>query len=132
MRFLKRAIRDGVRKGIGDAVGKAVQKAVEPHATQFANKAAQHFDQAAGNVAQEARKTTSSLEGAFANLERSMQCYATQMGKNMKVCPGCGQPTTAEKNLLPFLRSQAPGADRSGGCGLSLLRKTEQHRHQIL
>lgn len=99
--FLKRATRDGVCKGIGDAVGKAVREVVEPHATQFANKADQRFDQAAGNVAQEARKTASGLEGACANLERATQNYATQMSKNMKVCPGYGQPATAEKPSAP-------------------------------
>ncbi len=112
MSFLKRAIRDavsqGISKGIGDAVGKAVREVVEPRATEYANKAADRFDQAAGNAAQEARKTTSSLEGAFANLERSMQCYATQMGKNTKICPGCGQPTTAEKTFCPACGAKLP------------------------
>lgn len=106
--FLKRAIRDGVRKGIGDAVGKAVQKAVEPHATQLTNKAAQYFDQAAGNASQEVKRTTSGLEGAFANLERATQNYATQMSKNMKICPGCGQPTTAEKTFCPSCGAKLP------------------------
>ena len=119
MSFLKRAIRDavnqGISRGIGDAIGKAVQQAVEPRATEYANKAAEHFDKAAANVTQETRKTTSSLEGAFANLERSMQGYATQMSKNMKVCPECGQPTTAEKTFCPSCGAKLPEQTLAAG-----------------
>jgi len=106
--FLKRAIREGVSRGIGDAVSKVVREAVEPKATQLTNKAAQYFDQAAGQAAQETRKTTSSLEGAFANLERATQSYATEMSKNMKICPDCGQPTTAEKSFCPSCGAKLP------------------------
>ena len=112
MSFLKRTIRNavsqGISKGIGDALGNAVRDVVEPRATEYANKAAGHFDRAAGNAAQEARKTTSGLESAFANLERSMQSYATQMSRNMKVCPSCGQPTSAEKTFCPSCGSKLP------------------------
>lgn len=44
MGFLERAIRRGVSEGIGKAVGDAISKAIEPTATEFANKAAEHFD----------------------------------------------------------------------------------------
>lgn len=108
MSFLKRAIREGVRKGIGDAVGKAVQQVVEPRATEYANRAAEHFDQAAGSAVQQTKQTASGLEGAFANLERSMQGYATQMSKNMKICPACSQPTTAEKSFCPSCGTKLP------------------------
>lgn len=112
MSFLKRTIRNavsqGISKGISDAVGKAVKQAVEPRATEYANKAADRFDQAAGNVAQQTRQTTSELEGAFANLERSMQGYATQMTKDLKVCPECGHPTSAEKKFCPGCGAKLP------------------------
>lgn len=108
MSFLKRAIREGVRKGIGDAVGKAIQQVVEPRATEYANRAAEHFDQAAEGAAQKTKQSASGLEGAFANLERSMQGYATQMSKNMKICPACEQPTTAEKTFCPSCGAKLP------------------------
>lgn len=108
MSFLKRTIRNAVSKGISDAIGKAVQQAVEPKATEYANKAAERFDQAAGNAARQTRQATSGLEGAFANLERSMQSYATQMSQNMKVCPECGQPTSAEKKFCPGCGAKLP------------------------
>ena len=108
MSFLKRALRDAVSKGLSDAIGKAVQQAVEPVATQYANKAAERLDEAAGNVAQQTRQTTSGLEGAFANLERSVQSYATEMSKNVKVCPNCQQPTSADKKFCPSCGTKLP------------------------
>ena len=107
-RTLRNAVSQGISKGIGDAIGKAVQQAVEPKATEYANKAAQHIDRAAGSAAQQTRQSFSGLEGAFADLERSMQGYATQMSKNMKICPGCGQPAGAEKTFCPACGSRLP------------------------
>ena len=107
-RTLRNAVSQGISRGLGDAIGKAVQQAVEPKATQYANKAAEHIDQAAGNVAWQTRQSTSGLEGAFANLERSVQGYATQMSQNMKVCSECGQPTTAEKKFCPSCGAKLP------------------------
>ena len=112
MSFLKRTIRNavsqGISRGLGEAIGKAVQQAVEPKATEYANKAADRFDQAAGNAAQQTRQATSGLEGAFANLERSMQSYANQMTRDLKVCPECGQPTSADKKFCPGCGAKLP------------------------
>ncbi len=108
MGFLERAIRRGVSEGIGKAVGQAITKAVEPTATEIANKAAQHFDNAAHNTENQAKKTASGLEGAFANLERAAQGYATEAAKNMKVCPSCNQPTTADKKFCPECGAKLP------------------------
>ena len=112
MSFLKRTIQNavsqGISRGISDAVGKAVKQAVEPRATEYANKAAEHFDQAAGNAAQQTRQATSGLEGAFANLERSMQGYANQMTKDLKVCHECGQPTSGDKKFCPSCGAKLP------------------------
>ena len=112
MSFLKRTIRNavsqGISRGLSEAVGKAVKQAVEPRATEYANKAASQFDQAAGNAAQQTRQTTSGLEGAFANLERSMQNYATEVGKNTKVCPECGKPSPASTKFCPGCGAKLP------------------------
>lgn len=112
MSFLKRTLRNavsqGVSRGVGNAIGKAVQQVVEPRATEYANKAAQQFDRAASNTTQQTRQTTSELQGAFANLERSMGSYATRMSQNMKICPGCEQPTTADKKFCPNCGTQLP------------------------
>jgi len=111
MRWLKREIERSIKRGVSDAVGKAignaVTQAVEPKATELANKAAAHFDNAAQNTQQQAQRT-SGLEGAFANLERSMTNYATEAAKNMKVCPNCNKATSADKKFCPDCGSALP------------------------
>lgn len=103
MGFLERAI----RRGVSDAVGKAVGKAIEPTVTDLTNKAANAIDQAAQNTEQQVARS-SGLEGAMANLERSVQGYATEAAKNMKVCPNCNKPTTADKKFCPECGTQLP------------------------
>ena len=122
MSLLKRALREGIRKGVGDAIGDAVRQAIEPTATQFANKAAQRLEQstnaAADRVKQgtdQARRATGGLQDALRNLEQAAQGYATEMGKNMKVCPSCGQPTTAEKTFCPSCGQRLPEETLAAG-----------------
>ncbi len=103
MGFLERAI----RKGVSDAVGKAIGKAIEPAATNLANKAADAIDQAAHNTEQQVQRS-SGLEGAMSNLERSVQGYATEAAKNMKICPKCNKPTTADKKFCPDCGTSLP------------------------
>ena len=86
MGFLERAI----RRGVSDAVGKAIGKAIEPTVTDLTNKAANAIDQAAQNTEQQVARS-SGLEGAMANLQRSVESYATEAAKNMKVCTSCGK-----------------------------------------
>lgn len=107
MGFLERAIRKGVSDAVGKAVGNVVRQAVEPAATNFANKAAGAIDQATQNTNQQVQRS-SRLEGAMANLERSMQGYATEAAKNMKVCPECNKPTTADKKFCPECGTALP------------------------
>jgi len=108
MGFLERAIRRGVSDAVSKAVGNAVRQAVEPTVTDFANKTAQHFDNAAQNHTQQSSHPTSGLEGAFSNLERAAQSYATKMSENLKVCPNCNKATDAEKTYCPECGSKLP------------------------
>lgn len=57
-------------------MGKAIGKAIEPTVTDLTNKAANAIDQAAQNTEQQVARS-SGLEGAMANLERSVPglCY---------------------------------------------------------
>lgn len=103
MGFLERAI----RRGVSDAVGKAIGKAIDPTVTDLTNKAANAIDQTAQNTEQQVARS-SDLEGAMANLERSVQGYATEAAKNMKVCPNCNKPTTADKKFCPECGTQLP------------------------
>ena len=115
MSFLEKAIKNGISKGISNAVGNAVKQAVEPKATEYANKVAGELNQAAQSVtqqtqetAQQAAKATSGLEGAFANLQQSMENYATQAAKNMKICPKCQTPSPADKTFCPNCGTKLP------------------------
>ncbi len=108
MSFLERAIRRGVSDAVGKAVGKAIGKAIEPTATKLANQAAQSIDTAVQHAEQQVPRPTTGLEGAMANLERSVQGYATQAARNMKVCPNCEKPTTAEKKFCPECGAALP------------------------
>ncbi|MBE6933005.1 MAG: zinc ribbon domain-containing protein [Ruminococcaceae bacterium] len=101
MGFLERAIRRGVSDAVGKAIGNAVTKAVEPTATELANKAAAHIDSATQSAARQTPRATSGLEGAFTNLERAAQGYATEAAKNMKICPNCEKPTASDKKFCP-------------------------------
>lgn len=104
---LERAIRRGVSQGIGRDVGDAIGKAIEPTATDLANKAAGHIDNAAGN--QNGGETQGGgFQGAFANLERSVNNYATEAAKNMKVCPNCQKTTSADKKFCPDCGARLP------------------------
>ena len=105
MGFLERAI----RRGVSDAVGKAIGKAIEPTVTDLTNKAANAIDQSVQNTEQQVARS-SGLEGAMANLERSVQGYATEAAKNMKVCPNCNKPTTADKKFCPECGTKLPAA----------------------
>ena len=108
MSFLKRAIREGISRGIGDAVGNAVKQAVEPKATEWANKTAQQLDQMSQSHTKEVKESFSGLEGAFSNLQRAAENYATEVSKNVKVCPGCGEAVSAEKKFCPGCGARLP------------------------
>ena len=107
MGFLERAIRRGVREGVGKAVGNAIGKAIEPTATNLANQAANAIDQASQNTQQQVQRS-SGFEGAMSNLERSMQGYATEAAKNVKVCPSCGKPNGADKKFCADCGTKLP------------------------
>ena len=115
MSFLKRMIKDGIREGVSNAIGDAVKGAVEPAATNLANKAAAKIEDVAEKVNAEAaekqaetKSAFSGLEGAFANLEKAAQSYATEISKNMKVCPECNTPTDAAKKFCPECGAKLP------------------------
>lgn len=118
MGFLERAIRRGVSDAVGNAIGSAVKDAVSPVAEKYANQTAQRIDEATNSVNQsmqsaseQTKQTTnqsSGLNGAFANLQRSLEGYATEAAKNMKTCPSCGETTTADKTFCPSCGAKLP------------------------
>ncbi len=107
MGFLERAIRRNVSEAVGKAVGNAVQQAVEPKATELANKAASSIDQATGNAENTVRQA-GGFDSAMSNLQRSVEGYATEAAKNMKICPMCNEPSTADKKFCPKCGGKLP------------------------
>jgi len=108
MGFLKRAIRNAVNKSVSNAVNNAVQKAVEPTATKLANKAAEGIDSATRSVTVQQNQASNEFNSAFSNLERAAKDYATEMGKNLKVCPSCGESTSKDKTFCPSCGTKLP------------------------
>lgn len=108
MGFIGRAIRKGISEGVGRAVGNAISNAVEPKAAEYANRAANSIDSAARSTGNQISQSTAGLESAFSGLSRSMQNYATEISKHMKICPGCGQPADADKKFCPSCGSPLP------------------------
>ena len=115
MSLLEKAIKNGISKGISNAVGNAIKQAVEPKVTEYANKVVGELDQAAQSVTQqtqdaahETAKEASGLESAFANLQQSMENYATQAAKNMKICPKCQTPSPSDKSFCPNCGTKLP------------------------
>lgn len=111
------AISSGISKGIGSAVGKAVEKAVAPAAERMANKGAQAIDSATAemdksfaeaNDAVNAAGGLSSLEAALSGLAGRAESFATSMSASMKICPNCGQPSTADKDFCPACGTKLP------------------------
>ncbi len=107
MGFLERAIRRGVSDAVDKVIGDTVRKAVEPAATELANKAAESIDRATEQTEQKVYRQ-SGLEGAFSNLQRSVESYATEQAKNIKICPSCGEAATADKKFCPHCGSKLP------------------------
>ena len=103
MGLLERAI----RRGVSDAVGKAIGKAIEPTVTDMTNRAANAIDRSAQNAEQQVARS-SGLDDAMANLERSVQGYATEAAKNVKVCASCGKPTAADTKFCPECGAKLP------------------------
>ncbi len=110
MSFLEKAIRNGIRKGIGDAIGQAVQQAVEPAATKLVDKATGSIEQLTGQVqqSQQTYRQSSDLERALGNFQRSMEGYATEAAKNVKICPACNEPASLDKKFCPSCGAKLP------------------------
>ncbi len=119
MGFLKNIIRnavdDGISKGIRDAVSSAAEKIIAPKAEEIAGKVAESLDNAAGEMsaataesAKEAKSGFLSLEESLNKLSESAEKYATEAAKNMKLCPKCQTPASADKTFCPNCGAKLP------------------------
>ena len=108
MGFLDRMIKDGISKGVSKAVGDAVEKVVAPKATEYANKTAEKLDEVTQSTTQKTNEATGELTGVFANLQKAAEGYATEVSKDIKICPECGNPTSSEKTFCPTCGAKLP------------------------
>lgn len=110
MSFLKNIIRnavsDGISKGIRDAVSSAAGKIVAPKAEEYANKAADSLDNAAGEMSAAAAASTdekkngfSSLEDSLDRLSRSAEKYAETLEK----------AAGSQEDLIKMWNEKVPG-----------------------
>lgn len=114
-RAIRRGVSDAVGKAVGNAVGSAVRQAVEPAAANLANQAAESINQATGANSQTTASNDSGLQSAMFNLERSMQGYATKAAANMKICPNCEKPASADKTFCPECGAKLPDTTLAQG-----------------
>lgn len=100
-------ITKGITRGIGNAVSNAVQKktteALTPQVDKLADKIVKTNPQTQTNGGQAAQSSdlaaaTARLAGAYSG---AVQNYATEAAKNIKVCPSCGKPASADKKFCP-------------------------------
>jgi len=117
MGFLDRAISRGISRGVSNAIGDAVQQAIAPKVERVANKAADELDKAAAAAAEEreAQQKQRASTGMFANLQKSAENYATEMSKNIKICPQCGESSPKEKAFCPHCGAKLPDKTAADG-----------------
>lgn len=133
MGFLDKAIKKGLSDAVSKAVTGAVKNTVTPAAEKLANKTASKLTDAVDSIGdtfskedtqqtaaapqsaapqqaenQEAQGGLANLAGVFANLERAAQGYATEMSKNLKICPSCGAGAAAEQKFCPECGTRLP------------------------
>ncbi|HJJ76321.1 zinc ribbon domain-containing protein [Methanocorpusculum sp.] len=125
MGFLDRAISRGISRGVSNAIGDAVQQAIAPKVERVANKMSDEIDKAAASAAEEreAQQRQRASTGMFANLQKSAENYATEMSKNIKICPNCGESSPKEKDFCPHCGTKLPDKTAADGyvctaCGL--------------
>lgn len=128
------ALSKGIKKGLSDAVGKAVEGIVKPTVDNYAQKQADRINAAGESLEQgtaEIRQATaeaarnmsaqttqasstaapsglSGLEAALGGWAKRAESLATEMSKNMKICPQCGEVCTADKEYCPKCGAKLP------------------------
>ena len=114
-----------MKQGLGEALGKAAKQldqAMNQAANQgnggqqqmqqqqYAQPQQQYSQQPQQNMGQPAAGAGlgAGLGGFFANLEKSAKSFATELGKDMKICPNCGKPSGKEQQFCPECGAKLP------------------------
>lgn len=115
-----------MKQGLGEALGKAA-KQIDQAVNQVSNQMnggqqqpqnqqmqQQQYAQPQQQYQQQPAQTTAGtglgagLGGFFANLERSAKSFATELSKDMKICPNCGKPSGKEQQFCPECGAKLP------------------------
>lgn len=131
MGFLKNAVKkgiaDGISKGINEAVGKAVETKIAPKADAYAEAVASNLDQTTkvmneGLEATGATAEKAAVSGGFGHLGASLDAwkknaenYATELGKNFKECPECGETNDISRKFCSNCGAKLPEASIADG-----------------
>ena len=114
-----------MKQGLGEALGKAAKQldqAMNQAANQgnggqqqmqqqqYAQPQQQYSQQPQQNMGQPAAGAGlgAGLGGFFANLEKSAKSFATELGKDMKICPNCGKPSGKDQQFCPECGAKLP------------------------
>lgn len=100
MSYLKNSLLRGIGHELGKAVGKAITNAVGPAVNQQMGQQQSPYQQ----------PTQHAWGGGnpLAGLERTLQGYVTQMSQNIRVCPNCEKPASAEQTFCPHCGTKLP------------------------
>ena len=115
-----------LKKGLGDALGKAAsnltqqlnqsQNQMNQQNYQQPNYQQQNYQRQPNPQAQQAvNQFASNLETMFSGLTKSVQNYATEMSKNLKMCPNCGKPCSADIKFCDSCGTEFPEETLSQG-----------------
>lgn len=107
MGFIRRTLEYAVGRSLSEVINKTVRQVVEPKATQYANSTARHINNAGANAEY---ADADNLTGAVGNLENSITGYANHLAANLKICPNCEKPSSADKKFCPHCGTKLPEA----------------------
>lgn len=128
MGLLDRAIKRGISNAVGSAVEQGVRKAVAPRVEQAAasavNSAAAQINNAVGTQQTAAPQTqapaqstmnqaeinqaANTLGSFFGSFQGAATNFANEAAKNMKICPACGEPASADQAFCPSCGAKLP------------------------
>ncbi|MBR3785880.1 MAG: zinc ribbon domain-containing protein [Firmicutes bacterium] len=119
-----------MKQGLGEALGKAAKQLDQAvnqvsnqmnggqpqpqnqqmQQQQYAQPQQQYSQQPQQNMGQPAAGAglSAGLGGFFANLEKSAKSFATELGKDMKICPNCGKPSGKDQQFCPECGAKLP------------------------